>query len=245
MNTMPSPKPSEFFAASLRAKSSVEAPPIRPADVKTDQASQGDAPPWRQALRAADLKSDQVPQGDAPSWRQALRAADLKDDQVQQEDAPSWQQADRSAAPANDQSPRLRSRLGKLAPFAFARYLMVFFIGAGATVAWQTYGDEAREMIAPAAALSADQQRFNALWLDLDAVRQSIDRVATSVATSQEQITHSVDQLAAGQEQMTHEISKLQAIEQYVLYKNPEPAVRPATPTSKPVWRPSMVPVAR
>src|SRR5262249_54918347 len=125
---------------------------------------------------------------------------------------------------------------------AFARYLIVFFIGVGATIAWQTYGDQAREMIAPAT-LSEDQQRFNALWLDLDAMRQSIDKVATSVATSQEQITRSVDQLAAGQEQMTREISKLQAVEQYVLYKNSEPAVRPAPPTSKPIWRPAPAPI--
>jgi len=180
MNTMSSPKPSEFFAASL-LKPSVEAP----------------------STRSADLKNDQSPNGSS-----------------------SW--------------------LGKLAPLAFARYLIAFFIGVTATVAWQTYGDAAREMIAPAAS-SADQQRFNALGLDLDEVRQSIDRVATSIATSQEQMTRSVDriaasqaqitrtvdQLAAGQEQMTREITKLQAIEQYILYKNSEP------PAPKPVPRPS------
>ena len=179
MNTMSSPKPSEFFAASL-LKPSVEAP----------------------STRSADLKNDQSPNGSS-----------------------SW--------------------LGKLAPLAFARYLIAFFIGVTATVAWQTYGDAAREMIAPAAS-SADQQRFNALGLDLDEVRQSIDRVATSIATSQEQMTRSVDQLAAGQEQMTREITKLQAVEQYVLYKNSEPALRPApAPMSKPFLRPSPAPVVR
>jgi hypothetical protein len=179
MNTMPSPKQSEFFAASLR-KPSVEAPSVRP----------------------SDLKNDQLPDG-------------------------------------------LPSRLSKLAPLAFARYLIAFFIGVTATVAWQTYGDAAREMIAPDAS-SADQQRFNALGLDLDEVRQSIDRVATSMATSQEQMTRSVDQLAAGQEQMTRQITKLQAVEQYVLYKNSEPAWRPAAaPMFKPVLRPSPAPAVR
>ena len=179
MNTMPSPKQSEFFAASLR-KPSVEAP----------------------SVRSSDLKNDQLPDG-------------------------------------------LPSRLSKLAPVAFARYLIAFFIGVTATVAWQTYGDAAREMIAPAAS-SADQQRFNALGLDLDEVRQSIDRVATSMATSQEQMTRSVDQLAAGQEQMTRQITKLQAVEQYVLYKNSEPAWRPApAPMFKPVLRPSPAPAVR
>src|SRR5712672_1391264 len=147
MNTMSSPKPSEFFAASL-LKPSVEAP----------------------SARSADLKNDQSPNGSS-----------------------SW--------------------LGKLAPLAFARYLIAFFIGVTATVAWQAYGGAAREMIAPAAS-SADQQQFNAIWLDLDAVRQSIDRIATSIASSQGQIARSVDQLAAGQEHMTREITKLQAVEQ-------------------------------
>ena len=179
MNTMPSPKQSEFFAASLLVKPSAEAPSVRP----------------------ADLKNHQLP--DRWAW------------------------------------------LGKLAPLAFARYLIAFFIGVTATVAWQTYGDAAREMIAPAAS-SADQQRFNALGLDLDEVRQSIDRVATSIATSQEQITRSVDQLAAGQEQMTREITKLQAVEQYVLYKNSEPAQRTApAPMLKRVLRPPPAPVVR
>jgi hypothetical protein len=180
MNTMSTPKPSEFFAASL-LKPSVEA----------------------HSARSADLKNDDQSRNGRASW------------------------------------------LGKLAPLAFARYLIAFFIGVAATVGWQTYGDAAREMIAPAAS-SADQQRFNALGLDLDEVRQSIDRVATSIATSQEQITRSVDQLAAGQEQMTREITKLQAVEQYVLYKNSEPAQRPATaPMFKPVLRPSQAPVVR
>jgi hypothetical protein len=179
MSTMSSPRPSEFFAASL-LKPSVEAPSARSADLTTDQ-----------------------PQG-------------------------GWS-----------------SRLAKLAPLAFARYLIAFFIGVAVTVAWQTYGGAAREVIAPAVS-SADQQRFNALGLDLDEVRQSIDRVATTIATSQEQMTRSVDQLAAGQEQMTREITKLQAVERYVLYKNSEPPPRqgPAS-TLKPVWRPSPAPVAR
>src|SRR5260370_28382773 len=152
----------------------------------------------------------------------------------------------RSTDLKNDQLPKgWSSRLSKLAPLAFARYLTAFFIGVTATVGWQTYGDAAREMIAPAAS-SADQQRFDALGLDLDEVRQSIDRVATGIATSQEQITRSVDQLAAGQEQMTRAITKRQATRQYVLYKHSEPAQRPApSPMFNRVFRPSPAPVAR
>src|SRR6267154_2283739 len=136
-------------------------------------------------------------------------------------------------------------------------FLITFCIGVAATLGWQSYGDAAREMIAssypqfgwvapqplssahnspdviaPAVSAAAppDQQQLNAM--SLDAVRQSIDRIATGFAAGQEQITRSVDRIAtsvvAGQDQMTREISKLQAVEQYVLYKNSEPPPRPS-----------------
>jgi hypothetical protein len=88
------------------------------------------------------------------------------------------------------------------------------------------------------------------LSLDLGAVRRSIDGVAigigTSIATGQEQTTHSIDQLAASLEQMTHEIAKLQAVEQSVLYKNSDPPPRPApAQVPKPVPRSAQLPTAR
>jgi hypothetical protein len=39
---------------------------------------------------------------------------------------------------------RARLRLGKLVSFAFARHLMMFFIGVAATLAWQSYSGAAR-----------------------------------------------------------------------------------------------------
>jgi len=113
------------------------------------------------------------------------------------------------------------------------------------------------ETTAPVAP-SFEQQQLNAMSVDLDAVRQSIDRIATSlsaiqeqmsrgadriansIGANQEQIARSVDQLTAGQAQMTREITKLQAVEQYVLYTNSEPPPRPTpAPMRTPVLRPS------
>jgi len=163
----------------------------------------------------------------------------------------------------NDRQPSLRKRVSR----AFSRFVIIFCIGGASTLAWQSYGDAARAMIAnsypqlgwlapqaePAAqnapelvAPSLDQQQLNAISSDLDAVRQGIDRIATSMTAiqeqmsrgaeriansmvaNQEQVVRSVDQLTAGQEQMTREITKLQAVEQYVLYKNAEPPPRSA-----------------
>jgi hypothetical protein len=103
-------------------------------------------------------------------------------------------------------------------------FLITFFIGVAATLGWQSYGDAAREMIARSypqfawvapqpSSVPPDQQQLNAM--SLDAVRQSIDRIATGFAASQEQITRSVDQIApsvaANQEQMTRSIDRIAA----------------------------------
>jgi hypothetical protein len=205
MSAMPSPAQSEFSEGSLPVKPPVEAPVIRPADLK------------------------------------------------------------------NDRSPKRRQSLGVRVSLAITRFLITFCVGVAATLAWQSYGDAAREMIAnaspqlawlapqaasveqsapdaiaPAAtrAVAADPQQFNPVSVDLDAVRQSVDRIAAG----QEQITRTVDQLAAGQEQMAREINKMQAMEQYLLYKNSDPPPRPAAapaPAPKPVPRPAQTPTVR
>src|SRR5229473_1613437 len=116
----------------------------------------------------------------------------------------------RPTALENDPFPIGRPSLRKRASRALARFLITFCIGVTATLAWQSYGDAAREMIAnsypqlgwlaPQAepvtqnvpetvalvAPSFDQQQLNAMSLDLDAVRQSIDRIATSMSAIQE-----------------------------------------------------------
>jgi hypothetical protein len=139
---------------------------------------------------------------------------------------------------------------------SFKPFLITFCSGIAAILAWQSYGDAAKQIIASAyphlgwlapratpiaysahdtiglaaqAAASPDQQPLNAISLDLDAMRQNVDRIAIT----QEQITHSVDRLTAGQEQMTREITKLQAIEQQILHKNSEPAPRPAPASAR------------
>jgi hypothetical protein len=61
------------------------------------------------------------------------------------------------------------SWLGKLAPLTFARYLITFFIGVIAALAWQSYRDVTREeMLATPPA-------------NLDLVRRSIDRLAAEI----------------------------------------------------------------
>jgi hypothetical protein len=123
--------------------------------------------------------------------------------------------------PSRASSGRRRSR-GPL------RFLITFGIGVAATLAWQSYGDVAREMLAnsspvlhwvapPAAPLvqaasdqvippgpatpSPDTQQLKLMSLDLAAVRQSMD------------------QLAAQNQQMAGAVAALQAAQQSILRK--------------------------
>jgi hypothetical protein len=125
-------------------------------------------------------------------------------------------------------------------PLTFARYLIALVVGAAATLAWQTYGDSATQMIARVVS-PPDHRQSASTPLDLSAMRQGIDELADSIASNQqqimrsiasnqEQIMRSVDQLAAGQEQMTREIAKLQTLDQSgsAQASVQRPAVRPA-----------------
>src|SRR4029077_6802667 len=121
--------------------------------------------------------------------------------------------------PLQSEQPSLRKRASR----ALARFLITFCIGMAATLAWQSYGDAAREMIANSypqfgwlapqaepvaqnapetialvapAAPSLDQEQLSAMSVDLDAVRQSIDKIAASIASIQEQVSRSADRIA-------------------------------------------------
>ena len=127
-------------------------------------------------------------------------------------------------------SPRKRSR-------PLVRFLITFCIGVAAPLAWQSFGDEARQMVAnsspvlgwlapgvapvtqaPSDQLTAtepatpspDLQQLKAMSLDLAAMRQS------------------VDQLAAQHQQVTSDIATMQAAQQAILRKVSPPAPRQA-----------------
>jgi TolA-binding protein len=142
---------------------------------------------------------------------------------------------------------RDRPSLVRRAARRVTRFLIVLCVGVATTLAWQSYGDVARAVIAnsfpqlgwlaPEAALvaqtapdmaapavpSADVQQLkeqlNQLSLGLDAVRQSVDQLAA--------------QVTSGQRQMAGDIAKLQA---EISPPQQRAAAAPAaTPARKPV----------
>lgn len=114
-----------------------------------------------------------------------------------------------------------------------SRFLMMFVLGAVATLAWQSYGHAAREIIAglsPQLYWLAPQTVADDTAPDrIEQITRSVDRIASDMASSQQQITHSIDHLAAGQEQMTTEIIRLQAISRYGSSRSGEPLPHPAS----------------
>jgi uncharacterized coiled-coil protein SlyX len=133
---------------------------------------------------------------------------------------------------------------------AFLRFLVTIAVGVGGTLAWQAYGDTARDMAAtaypqqlgwlapttvaatapaPAATVGAaapvatpDQQQLAALSLSLADVRHSVETLAAQVASGQQQV-------ASSQQQMAADIARLQASEQDILAKLSAPP-RPTRP---------------
>jgi hypothetical protein len=114
----------------------------------------------------------------------------------------------------------------------FTRVLITLCVSAAAIFTWQSYGDAARQIIAnlysqlvlapqtvPVGYSASDQQRFDAISVDLDAIRQIVDRIAVI----QEQIARNVDRLTIGQEEMIRDVEKQLAAEHQNHGKNSGP----------------------
>jgi len=138
-----------------------------------------------------------------------------------------------------DPFPNGQPSLRKRASRALSRFLAIFCVGVGTTLAWQSYGDAAREMIAnsypqlgwlaplplPAqnapgmaalatpAAPSFDQQSVDRIIAGHDHIMRSIDQIANRITAGHEQITRSIDQnakgIAAGQEEIARSIDQI------------------------------------
>src|SRR6266436_6747723 len=103
---------------------------------------------------------------------------------------------------------RTRLRLGKLVPFAFVRFLMIFFIGVAASLTWQSYRGAAREMIAswsphlawlasPPAPASTSPEQLVAMSRGLAAMRQNVDKLAADIIKLQAIQQGAVDRTSA------------------------------------------------
>ena len=123
---------------------------------------------------------------------------------------------------------------------AFARYFIAVLVGVAATLGWQSYGDDAMEMVRardpwlgwllpvsttkpPAPVTSAEvQQQLKPMAVDIALLRRGVEQFAADL-----------DQLARKQEQLAQNIATMQAAEQQLILKVSSPA------PSKPIHVPS------
>jgi hypothetical protein len=123
------------------------------------------------------------------------------------------------------------------------RFPIAFCVGVGATLAWQAYGDTAREMVANAypdlgwlAPQSAVAQTASAKGMPriTSADPEDLKMMSYSLAAMQQK----VDEIAASQDQVNRDISvRLQVAKQEILDKLSPPSAQPsaAAPARKPV----------
>jgi hypothetical protein len=143
----------------------------------------------------------------------------------------------------------------------FVRYLVAICIGVAGTLAWQSYGDAAKQIIAtraPELGWSPDAKQMIASWTlgwtkpPAGSEKQALPlaQIAPSApsidAEKVQQLTQSlavlrqtVEQLAAGQDQMTRVIGRLESAVTELIVKTPEPPPQPpAAPARKPTPAP-------
>jgi hypothetical protein len=125
----------------------------------------------------------------------------------------------RSSSP-KDKVTSDRPSVGSRVFRTLARFLIAVLIGVGGTLAWQSHGDAARDMVIARAPTLA--------WLLSVSTTKSPAVAATSpdpvqqlepLASNLDIVRRSVDQLAAKQEQMAQNIATLQAVEEDIRQK--------------------------
>jgi hypothetical protein len=140
----------------------------------------------------------------------------------------------------------------------FGRYLVAILIGVAATLAWQSYGESAKQIIAaraPELGWSPQAKQMIANWtVGWTKSPAGPEKQATPVAQTApsldprqvQQITQNltalrqtVEQVAGGQDQMARDIARLEAAVAELIAKTPEP---PAQPSVAPARKPTPVP---
>ena len=126
-----------------------------------------------------------------------------------------------------------RPSFGKRMFRTLTRFSIAVLIGVGGTLGWQSYGDEAKEMlVAQAPALGWVLSVSTTKSPVMAATSTDTTRQFAPLASTLDAVRRSVEQLAARQEQMAQNIAALRAAEENVRQRTsstpPAPAPAPA-----------------
>ena len=155
----------------------------------------------------------------------------------------------------------IENKLKKRSSRGFGRYLVAILIGVAATLAWQSYGESVKQIIAtraPDLGWSPEVKQMIATsiqwigWTSAGPEKQAPPVVQTASTTPSldpgpvQQMTHNlaalrqtVELLAGGQDQMARQIARLEAAVAELTAKIPE---SPAQPSVAPARKPTPVP---
>jgi hypothetical protein len=155
---------------------------------------------------------------------------------------------------ATDEPPPPPERsLARRALSRFVRFVITLGIGIAGTLAWQAYGDDARQTmamaypdqlgwIAPQAAPTAPAAQSEPATLAAAAPaapspdQQQLNALSLNLAAVRRSVEQLATQVASGQQQMAGDIARLQVSEQDILSKiatrppRPAPVRKPAAP---------------
>src|SRR6266853_206272 len=115
----------------------------------------------------------------------------------------------------DDQVASDRPSIGRRIFRTLTRFIIAVLIGIGATLAWQSHGDAAREMVVARAPslgwlLSVSTTKSPAVAATAPDPAQQLEPLASNLDV----VRRCVEQLAAKQEQMAQNIATLQAVEE-------------------------------
>jgi hypothetical protein len=129
-------------------------------------------------------------------------------------------QSSRSSSLKHDQLASDRPPVGRRIFRTLARFSIAVLIGVGGTLAWQFYGDAAREVVTvrtPTLAwlLSVSATKSPAVAATSPASVQQLEPLASNI----DLVRRSVEQLAAKQDQMAQNIATLQGVQEDIRQK--------------------------
>jgi hypothetical protein len=129
----------------------------------------------------------------------------------------------------DDQVASDRPSIGRRIFRTLARFIIAVLIGIGATLAWQSHSDAAREMVVARAPslgwlLSVSTTKSPAVAATAPDPVQQLEPLASNLDV----VRRSVEQLAAKQEQMAQNIATLQALEEDIRQKVSSPPPSPS-----------------
>ena len=178
------------------------------------------------------LYSQSPPLADNDAARQSSSRGFARDQEARSE--PRFGGAPASASIHTLPRPRTRPSVGRRMLRAVSRFVMAVFIGVGATLGWQAYGDTAKQMLA----VHAPELVPLLAWLPaksppaVAAAPASPTLQLEPLAANLEFVRRSVEQMAIKQEQIIRNVAALQAIDEEIRQKVSSPPPAPPQPAA-------------